>query len=459
MKTTAVLILLSAALAAASGFWTEPKLVGTYPTWDYWWLNVRAGIDPQTDTVFCAVGRYNYSQSDPDHDLFVLNQAGDTIRVVRQWHGYEFQPIVQGAAGRNIYIGQPLIAFSVSGNHHMDAGVTDDSNTVSTVNSYQDTVRFTRLAADGSRITWRDNIFTSNPWSGRASLAIDPRGWLHCTFADDIEHLVYGVSADKGLTWTWDTLLSRRVMSHVRVAATPDTCVHIVYRTWTSGVQLHYLKLNPDGDLAVASSQFADGQERWCPNIAVDTSGNLRVAYIDGAQEALNIYYTVLRGGLDSGGQPVPDSELTLVPDTIIVTDPVRVGGPKICIDSRDNAHIIYEQGPYGRSVTKYVYHVGQGTGQGIEHERPRASVSTFSVFPNPLLTSSDIRFSLERSGHVRLTLLDATGRLVRSLTSTSLSAGRHQVRLDRRNLAPGAYFILLESAQGSSRARLTVAR
>jgi hypothetical protein len=460
MKTIAVLILLSAALATAAGFWTEPKLVGTYANWDYWWLNVRIGVDPETDTVYCAVVRYNYSQSDPEFDLYVLNSAGDTIRVMRPWHGYEYQPIVQGQDDRNIYVGQPLLGFALSNSYfHMDAGVTDDSNTVSSTNSNNDTVYLTRLGPDGSRITWREPVFAGNPWTGRTSLAIDPRGWLHCTFADDIEHLVYGFSTDKGLTWTWDTLASQRVMSHVRIAATNDTCVHIVYRTWTSGVQLRYLKLKPDRGIAVGSSIFSDGNERWEPNIALDTSGNLRVVFVDGAQNSQNLYYTVLRTDLDSNGQPVPDSELTLVPDTIILFDPVRVAGPKICIDSRDNAHILYEQGAYGNGTTKYVFHIGQNAGQAIGHRPNPSPLPILAVHPNPVLTSSDIRFSLERAGQVRLALHDATGRLVRSLLCASLSAGQHHLRLDRRNLSPGAYFVLLESAQGSSCARLTIAR
>ncbi len=460
MKRILALVLVAAALATAAGFWTEPKLVGTYPNWDYWWLNVRIGVDPQTDTVYCAVVRYNYSQSDPEFDLYVLNSAGDTVRVARPWHGYEYQPIVQGQDDRNIYVGQPLLGFALSSSYfHMDAGVTDDSNTVSSTNSHNDSVHFTRLGADGSRITWRESIFTGNPWTGRTSLAIDPRGWLHCTFADDIEHLVYGFSTDKGLTWNWDTLASQRVMSHVRVAATTDTCIHIVYRTWTSGVQLRYLKLRPDHGIAVGSSVFSDGTERWEPNIALDTSGNLRVVFVDGAQNSQNLYYTVLRTDLDSGGQPVPDSELTLVPDTIVLFDPVRVAGPKICIDSRDNAHIVYEQGVYGNGTTKYVYHIGQNAGQAIEHRPAPSTLSSLSVHPNPVDMSSDIRFSLDRPGLVRLVLHDAAGRLVHSLLSTSLPAGPHDVRLDRRELAAGTYFVLLESAQGSSRARLTVAR
>ena len=63
-------------VVSAQGSWTPRKLIGTYPNWNYWWLNVRIGID-QFDTVYCAVARYNYSQNDYEHDLYVLNTEGD----------------------------------------------------------------------------------------------------------------------------------------------------------------------------------------------------------------------------------------------------------------------------------------------------------------------------------------------------------------------------------------------
>jgi hypothetical protein len=450
-------VALGVALAAGEGFWTEPKLVGTYPNWDYWWLNVRVGVD-QFDTVYCAVGRYNYSQSDAEHDLYVLNAEGDTVRVVRPWSGPEYQPIVTDAAGTNVYIGQPLVSFATASWYHMDAGVTDDSNCVSTVNSYGDVIYFTRLGPGGGLITWRNAIFTGNPWSGRASLARDPAGRLHCTFADDIEHLVYGVSTDKGLTWEWDTLASQRVMSHVRVAATPDTCVHILYRTWTSGVQLRYLKLNPDGSVAVAPSVFADGSERWCPNWAVDTAGDLRVAYIDGSQTARNLYYTVLRGDADNGGQPLPDSELTVVDDTVIHNDPVRVGGPKICVDSENNTHIVFEQGPYGRNVTKYVYHIGQGAGQAVEERPEPRPVSRVLVRPSPVRDRAEVRFGLSKPGRVKMALYDGSGRRALQAVDAAFDAGRHSVRFDRQGLKAGAYFLMVETPEGRTRAKLVVA-
>ncbi len=456
-KTVLVCLVVLVAVAAAQSFWTERKLVATRVNWDYWWLNVRIGVD-RFDTVYCAVCRYNYSQSDPEHDLYVLNDDGDTIRSVMVWPGYEYQPIVQDAEGNNIYVGQPLLGQGPADSPHMDAGVTDDSNCVSTTHARGSNIKFTRLGPNGERIVWLQTIHTGDPWSGRTSLAIDPRGWLHCTYADDREHLVYGISTDKGATWAWDTLASIFIMSHARVVATPDTCIHFVFRTWTTGDQLRYLKLRPDGSVAVGQSVFAQGSARWDPNVALDSSGNLRIVYIDGATGAHNIFYTALRGDLDTGGQPVPDSVLTLVSDTVIQYDPIRVAGPKICVDSHDRAHVIFEQGTYGRNQTKYVYHIRQDAGQAVE-ERPKPqSMPMLEVSPNPVFSTAMVRFSIRKPGPVRISLFDAAGRKVRQLVDTNLDCGNHSVPLGRAGLQTGAYFLVLDTGNGIHQAKVVVA-
>jgi hypothetical protein len=437
-----VMILLTWTCGQSS--WTTRKLIGTYQNWDYWWLNVRIGID-QFDSVYCAVARYNYSQNDYEHDLYVLNTDGDTIRVVRPWSGYDYQPIVKDGDSNNIYLGQPLLGQGPASSPHMDAGCTDDSNCVSTTHSRNDTIYFTRLGPNGAHIIWMDGIYGGNPWSGRTSVSRDPGGKLHCTFADDIEFLLYGVSPDNGVTWIWDTLETISVMSHVRVFSTLDSCTHIIFRTWTSGVQLYYMKLRPDGSVAIAPSIFSQGSERWCPNAAVDTSGNLRVVFVDGSTDAHNIWYTVLRGDLDTGGQPVADSLLTLVPDTIIQYDAVRVAGPKICVDSSNRAHVLFEQGVYGTGGTKSVYHIREEVTSGITEPLP-VSDPILMVSPNPSLSSTNVFFDVKHAGHVQLSLFDATGREIKILVDCAMSEGRHSIPLDSEDLCSGTYFLLLKN-------------
>lgn len=459
MKRDVIIILAAAVMAAGQSFWTPRKLIGSYPNWDYWWLNVRLGID-QLDTLYCAVARYNYSSSDPEFDLYLLNTDGDTVRVTRPWHGYEYQPIVRDGLGRNLYIGQPVLGMFLGNCYHMDAGVTDDSNCVMTTNSQgNDTIYFTRLGPEGQRLVWRQVIYNGDPWVGRTSLAIDPRGWLHMTTEDGMSRALYGLSTDKGMSWTWDTLSDISVTSHVRVVTTPDTCVHILFRTWTSGVQLRYMKLRPDGTLAVGPSVFAQGPECWDPNVAVDTSGNLRVVYIDGATNAHNLYYTVLRGNLDRGGQPVPDSELTLVPDTIIQYDPVRLAGPKVCVDARNRAQVVFEQGIYGSGGDKFVYHIREDAGPGVEEATgAKRGRPLLGVAPNPLARDGVVRFVVDRTGPVRLELYDGIGRRVRLLADEVMARGGHSVRLERQGLAPGTYLLRLTAGDQRPTIKMVVA-
>ena len=459
MKKTVIFVMVLALLTGARAVWTSRKLVGSYPNWDYWWLNVRLAVD-RFDTLYCAVMRYNYSNSDPEHDLYVLNNDGDTVRTQRPWHGYEYQPIVRDASGRNIYIGQPLLGMYLDGYYHMDAGVTDDSNCVLTTSAQtNDSIYFTKLGPNGEQLTWRQFIYAGDPWVGRTSLARDPRGWLHMASEDRMERLLYGVSTDEGATWRWDTLQTIRVMSHCRVVATPDTCVHFIFRTWTSGVQLRYTKLRPDGSVAVDQSVFADGAERWDPNVAVDSAGNLRVVYIDGAQNSQNLYYTVLRGDFDAGGQPVPDSLLTLVDDTVIQSDPVRLAGPKIGVDSRNRAHVLFEQGVYGQGGSKYVFHIREDDGQGIAAAAPVAECRRFSVYPNPVADRATVRFSLARPGRVQIALYDAAGRLIRMLLDGPVPAGSHVVRFTRAGFEPGACFAVLRADDRVERQKFIIAR
>ena len=70
---------------------------------------------------------------------------------------------------------------------------------------------------------------------------------------------------------------------------------------------------------------------------------------------------------------------------------------------------------------------------------------------PNPFTRDLDLSFSLERAGLVRLRVLDATGRRVRTLVDGSFPAGTHPARWDGsdasgRELPNGVYLMVLEA-------------
>ncbi|HYM81372.1 MAG TPA: FlgD immunoglobulin-like domain containing protein [Candidatus Limnocylindria bacterium] len=71
---------------------------------------------------------------------------------------------------------------------------------------------------------------------------------------------------------------------------------------------------------------------------------------------------------------------------------------------------------------------------------------------PNPAAAGSSIMFRLGRLEYVRLAIVDATGRRVRTLHEGMLPPGEHTRRWDGTtdrsgDVAPGVYFITLESS------------
>ena len=82
---------------------------------------------------------------------------------------------------------------------------------------------------------------------------------------------------------------------------------------------------------------------------------------------------------------------------------------------------------------------------------------------PNPSSSGVDLEFSPGAgSGRVRLTLLDASGRLVRTLAEGNVTAGPHHVRWDGRDdggraVASGIYFARLQSPSGERSEKLVL--
>ncbi len=81
----------------------------------------------------------------------------------------------------------------------------------------------------------------------------------------------------------------------------------------------------------------------------------------------------------------------------------------------------------------------------GVEDDIPQPSSFALSpVYPNPFNDFAQIGFQLDRSGKVRLTLFDLTGKEVRSIINGNLTAGQYTVPLDGTGLPGGLYLIEL---------------
>jgi hypothetical protein len=80
----------------------------------------------------------------------------------------------------------------------------------------------------------------------------------------------------------------------------------------------------------------------------------------------------------------------------------------------------------------------------------------------NPVLRRAALQFAIPASGYARLTMVDVTGRMVRTLVNGWTEAGSHMVNWDgrsegNRTSPPGVYFARLDCDGLMSTCRLVL--
>lgn len=98
------------------------------------------------------------------------------------------------------------------------------------------------------------------------------------------------------------------------------------------------------------------------------------------------------------------------------------------------------------------------GTSTEGPAEVPR-TLEILEVYPNPAVESASVRFSLVAPSPLRVKIVDALGRTVRTTTHGTLGAGAHTLELDLAGLSSGLYFVQVENKDSSSTTRLMVIR
>jgi hypothetical protein len=85
-------------------------------------------------------------------------------------------------------------------------------------------------------------------------------------------------------------------------------------------------------------------------------------------------------------------------------------------------------------------------------------------AYPNPFSDSATIAYELERQSHVRITIYDVRGRIVRKLVNQTMAAGSRQAGWDGRDdsgetVASGVYHYEFEAGNQRSRAPMLLVR
>jgi hypothetical protein len=70
--------------------------------------------------------------------------------------------------------------------------------------------------------------------------------------------------------------------------------------------------------------------------------------------------------------------------------------------------------------------------------------LNALRVFPNPAVSGTTIKYTLEKGQHIKLELLDELGRMVKVLQDAKLNASTYEFYMDRMHLNSGLYYIRL---------------
>jgi hypothetical protein len=147
-------------------------------------------------------------------------------------------------------------------------------------------------------------------------------------------------------------------------------------------------------------------------------------------------------------------------------------GSPHAIVPStldRDNFQNITLQGYAGILNRCLVCHAvdPQGTGP---HGLPFTNIEVVSLensgnlelmenFPNPFNFTTSIPFKLSESGKVGLEILDANGKIVKTLIKQRMIPGEYKVELSSENMADGIYFCRLLLNGESAMKKLVVTK
>jgi hypothetical protein len=88
---------------------------------------------------------------------------------------------------------------------------------------------------------------------------------------------------------------------------------------------------------------------------------------------------------------------------------------------------------------------VGQGQGPGIA-ERQNSFVKGISVYPNPVHETAVAEYELLQNAHVRISIVDPSGKTVQVVMNGEQDKGIHQADLNLQLLPEGIYFMKMEA-------------
>ena len=214
-------------------------------------------------------------------------------------------------------------------------------------------------------------------------------------------------------------------------------------------------------EVAAVTSQIA------MPSVSVDPEGNLEVIYVgyddtDASSEGFCVGDLYMVFGPDNGRQwygPFNITE-TRSPDCL-PGDCLSESFPSTAEAMADSIHLTYVMQKLGEGQDTVYYmpvEVPTRLGADDREDVPR-SFKLFGNYPNPFNAGTTIRFEIEQSSYVKLTIYDITGSKVASLVNGEMEAGLYSINWDANDVASGVYYYSLKASGEKSTRKMTLLR
>lgn len=123
-----------------------------------------------------------------------------------------------------------------------------------------------------------------------------------------------------------------------------------------------------------------------------------------------------------------------------------------------DNQLYLAKQKGLGTNLMSEIELVGDGAGAivGINEYQAINTLKLLPNYPNPFVISTTIPFYLPKEGMVNITIINSTGREIKTLTNKVMPAGQHEITWNAGRMGGGMYYCRI-NYNGSTQSRALV--
>jgi len=308
---------------------------------------------------------------------------------------------------------------------------------------------YIKKSEDGGN-TWGADVRLTSNTSASDYPSIDAEGNTVIIVWQDLRDTDYEIyfkrSDDGGLTWSGENRLTNNSSSSTSVSVTSEgDFVDLTWSDQRDGNWEIYYKYSVNGGASFSTDQRLTNSagNSWYPSI-VSYDSFIHICWQDARDGNNEIYYKI---STDGGAAWSADSRLTNNSGASGFPS-INISGSALHIvwnDNRDgNTEIYYKKNPNGNPI-------------GITPVSTivPADYSLGQNYPNPFNPVTNITIQLPKSGSVKLSVYDVTGKEVAVPVNEGMNAGTYRIDFDASGLPSGVYFYRLQTDEFTATKRM----